>query len=74
MAQGYREKLSPAMAKKHGRIIHVVARRYGQKIEMERGDWPKVVQTNRLQAHVDLMVKYTDADIHDVTAYLVTLK
>jgi cytochrome c oxidase cbb3-type subunit 3 len=27
-----------------------------------------------LQAHRDLLPQYTDADIHDVTAYLVTLK
>ena len=32
--------------------------------------WPKVVRTNRLQAHVDLMVKYTDSDIHNLAAYL----
>jgi cytochrome c oxidase cbb3-type subunit III len=32
--------------------------------------WPKVIRTNRLQAHVDLMVKYTDDDIHNLAAYL----
>ncbi len=34
------------------------------------GEWPKVVTTNRLQAHIDLMLKYTDADIHNLAAYL----
>ncbi len=29
---------------------------------------------NRLQAHLDLLTKYADADIHNLTAYLVTLK
>lgn len=29
---------------------------------------------NRLQAHMDLVVQYSDADIHNLTAYLVTLK
>ena len=27
-----------------------------------------------LKAHTDMLRKYTDADIHNVTAYLVTLK
>jgi len=29
---------------------------------------------NRLQAHLDMLMQYTDADIHNLTAYLVTLK
>ena len=35
---------------------------------------PHVEIHNRLQAHVDLLGRYTDADIHNLTAYLVTLK
>ncbi|HVY93698.1 MAG TPA: c-type cytochrome [Bryobacteraceae bacterium] len=38
------------------------------------GDNPKVVVTDPLQAHLDLMRKYTDADMHNLTAYLATLK
>ncbi len=38
------------------------------------GDLPKVVIHDPLQAHKDLLPLYTDKDIHDVTAYLVTLK
>lgn len=38
------------------------------------GDKPKVELTDPLQAHRDLLPHYTDADIHNVTAYLVTLK
>jgi cytochrome c oxidase cbb3-type subunit 3 len=38
------------------------------------GDTPKVVIHDPLQAHRDLLSQYTDDDIHDVTAYLVTLK
>jgi cytochrome c oxidase cbb3-type subunit III len=34
------------------------------------GDWPNVTQVNRLQAHIDLMQKYTDDDIHNLAAYL----
>jgi mono/diheme cytochrome c family protein len=35
---------------------------------------PAVVLTDPLQAHVDQLQKWTDDDMHDVTAYLVTLK
>src|SRR5439155_25205974 len=38
------------------------------------GDTPNVQIRDRLQAHRDLLRTYTDADIHDVTAFLVTLK
>jgi cytochrome c oxidase cbb3-type subunit 3 len=37
-------------------------------------DVPRVEIHNRLQAHVDMLSSYTDADIHNLTAYLVTLK
>jgi mono/diheme cytochrome c family protein len=35
---------------------------------------PAVKVTDPLQGHIDLLPKYTDADIHDLTAYLATLK
>ncbi|MGA8029108.1 MAG: c-type cytochrome [Bryobacteraceae bacterium] len=35
---------------------------------------PKVEIHNRLQAHLDLVTRYSDEDIHNITAYLVTLK
>jgi cytochrome c oxidase cbb3-type subunit III len=38
------------------------------------GDVPKVEITNPLQAHLELLHKYSDADIHNMTTYLVTLK
>jgi mono/diheme cytochrome c family protein len=38
------------------------------------GATPKVEIHDPLKAHTDLLGKYTDADIHNVTAYLVTLK
>jgi cytochrome c oxidase cbb3-type subunit III len=37
-------------------------------------DVPKVEVQDPMKAHRDLMAVYTDKDIHDVTAYLVTLK
>jgi cytochrome c oxidase cbb3-type subunit III len=38
------------------------------------GNLPKVLVHDPLQAHKDLLPVYTDKDIHDLTAYLVTLK
>ena len=35
---------------------------------------PKVEVRDPLQGHRDLLAVYTDKDMHDVTAYLVTLK
>lgn len=38
------------------------------------GPIPKVAVTNPLQWHVDMLPKWRDADIHNLTAYLVTVK
>ena len=38
------------------------------------GDTPKVEIHDPLQPHKDLLRTYSDTDIHNVTAYLVTLK
>ena len=38
------------------------------------GDNPKVEVNDPVEAHRNLLGQYTDKDIHDVTAYLVTLK
>ena len=37
-------------------------------------DIPKVEVNDPLQHHLDMLTKYTDKSIHDLTAYLVTLK
>jgi mono/diheme cytochrome c family protein len=39
-----------------------------------QGNRPAVAVHDPLQGHLDLMARYTDKDIHDITAYLVTLK
>ena len=41
---------------------------------LRNGDVPKVVVTDPLQAHVDQLTKWTDADMHNMTAYLASLK
>ncbi|HEY7305096.1 MAG TPA: cytochrome c [Bryobacteraceae bacterium] len=38
------------------------------------GETPKIEIHDSLQAHIDMLTKYTDFDIHNLTAYLVTLK
>jgi cytochrome c oxidase cbb3-type subunit 3 len=38
------------------------------------GASPKVVLDDPLRAHYDMLPKYTDADMHNLTAYLVALK
>jgi mono/diheme cytochrome c family protein len=40
------------------------------KTWLRNGEWPRVTQVNRLQAHIDLMLKYSDDDIHNLAAYL----
>jgi cytochrome c oxidase cbb3-type subunit 3 len=41
---------------------------------LRNGDVPKVVVTDPLQAHIDQLPKWTDTDMHNVTAYLASLK
>jgi mono/diheme cytochrome c family protein len=41
---------------------------------LRSGSIPKVQVTDPLQGHVDLLGKYKDSDIHDLAAYLATLK
>ena len=41
---------------------------------LRNGDSPKVTVTDPLQGHVDLLSKWTDTDMHNVTAYLAGVK
>jgi cytochrome c oxidase cbb3-type subunit 3 len=41
---------------------------------LRNGDAPKVVVTDPLQGHMDMLMKWTDTDMHNVTAYLASLK
>jgi cytochrome c oxidase cbb3-type subunit III len=45
-----------------------------QRSFLRNGDAPKVVVTDPLQAHLDQLLKWTDADMHNMTAYLASLK
>jgi cytochrome c oxidase cbb3-type subunit 3 len=41
---------------------------------LRSGETPKVTVTDPLQAHVDQLTKWTDAEMHNMTAYLSRLK
>ena len=41
---------------------------------LRSGETPKVTVTDPLQAHVDHLTKWTDAEMHNMTAYLAGLK
>ncbi|HKO17407.1 MAG TPA: hypothetical protein VJU82_00820, partial [Acidobacteriaceae bacterium] len=45
-----------------------------EKTFRRTGDTPKIDIHDPLKVHRDLLSQYSDKDIHDVTAYLVTLK
>ena len=45
-----------------------------QRSFRRNGDVPKVDVRDPLEGHRNLLTVYTDKDIHNVTAYLVTLK
>jgi cytochrome c oxidase cbb3-type subunit 3 len=46
----------------------------GLRTIARNGDTPQVAVTDPLQYHLDHMRTLTDKDMHDLTAYLVTLK
>lgn len=41
---------------------------------LRSGDTPRVLVKDPLQAHIDQLTRWTDADIHNMTAYLASLK
>ena len=41
---------------------------------LRSGDLPKVEVVDPLQAHIDMWTRWTDADMHNMTAYLASLK
>ena len=41
-----------------------------RKSWLRNNGWPQVTEVNKLQPHIDLTLKYTDADIHNLAAYL----
>jgi cytochrome c oxidase cbb3-type subunit 3 len=56
-------------------FIVVIANNDGPQRSFRReGDVPRIQVRDPLEGHQKLLLEYTDKDIHDVTAYLATLK
>jgi cytochrome c oxidase cbb3-type subunit 3 len=56
-------------------FIVVIANDDGQQRSFRRdGDVPRIQVRDPLEGHKQLLLEYTDKDIHDITAYLATLK
>lgn len=55
-------------------LITLILADGSQRTIRRDGNMPKVVIHDPLQVHRDMLSQYTDQDIHDVTAYLATLK
>ena len=55
-------------------LVTVVLPDATERTIRRNGDVPKVQVHDPMQGHRDLLAQYTDKDVHDLTAYLVTLK
>jgi cytochrome c oxidase cbb3-type subunit 3 len=55
-------------------IVTLVDADGAQKTFRRDGDTPKVEIHDPLQPHKDLLPKYSDKDIHNITSYLVTIQ
>ena len=55
-------------------IVVIATEGGGQRSFRRNGDTPKVQINDPLEGHRKLLTTYSNKDIHDVTAYLVTLK
>jgi cytochrome c oxidase cbb3-type subunit 3 len=64
------EKFTGTPAMMNDFVVEIRLPNGDTKTWLRDGEWPKVTQVNRLQAHIDLMLKYTDDDIHNLAAYL----
>ena len=64
------EKFSGTAAMINDFVVEIRLSDGTAKTWLRDGEWPKVARVNRLQAHVDLMLRYTDDDIHNLAAYL----
>lgn len=71
---------TPAGERVEGRLVRmddfiiIVATTDGQRSFRRDGDVPKIDLKDPLEGHKKLLLEYTDKDIHNVTAYLATLK
>jgi cytochrome c oxidase cbb3-type subunit 3 len=68
------EKISGKLVRLDDFIVMLELNDGAQRSFVRKGTVPTVVVHDPMQAHRDMLPQYTDRDIHDVTAYLVTLK
>ena len=68
------EKIEGAQARLDDFIVSLKLADGSTRTFLRNGDVPKLEIRDPLQPHRDLVPTYTDRDIHNVTAYLVTLK
>jgi cytochrome c oxidase cbb3-type subunit 3 len=55
-------------------VVTLIDNNGARRTFTRNGDNPKVVVTDPLQAHLDMLRTLQDKDMHDLTAYLWTLK
>ena len=68
------EKLSGRLLRLDHFIVTIVTEDGSIRSVRREGDQPAVVINDPVAPHRELLAKYTDKNVHDVTAYLVTLK
>jgi len=68
------EKLQGRLLRLDHFIVTLVAEDGSVRSVRRDGDRPKVEVNDPVEPHRALLATYTEKDIHDVTAYLVTLK
>jgi cytochrome c oxidase cbb3-type subunit III len=71
---GSGEKVEGRLGRIDDFTVNVIDASGGSRTIRRDGDVPKVEIHDPLQPHKELLKIYTDKDIHDVTAYMVTLK
>jgi hypothetical protein len=72
MASG--EKLEGRLGRVDDFTVTVIDADGGSRTIQREGGVPKVEIHDPLEPHKEMLKVYTDKDIHDVTAYMVTLK
>jgi cytochrome c oxidase cbb3-type subunit III len=68
------QKVDGRLARIDDFVVSLVDADNATRTFVRDGDRPKVEVHNPLDGHLQLLSKYTDDEIHNITAYLVTLK
>jgi cytochrome c oxidase cbb3-type subunit 3 len=68
------QKVDGRLARIDDFVVSLVDAENATRTFVRDGDRPKVEVHNPLEAHLQFLSKYTDDEIHNLTAYLVTIK